>query len=127
VELRNDWERFEAAGLAIVAIGQGSAARSKEFRAQMELPFPLLADPRRLAFGAYGLLQMSVREEANLASLRNVVQATIRYGGAASTDQDMRQLGGVFVVGTDGIVRYIHRARRASDHPPHDALIAAIR
>lgn len=127
MELRDDWRRFEEAGLGIVAIGQGSAARSREFRARMALPFPLLADPRRLAFRAYGLWQMSLREEANMTSLARVVQATIKHGVAASSDQDMRQLGGAFVVGTDGIVRYAHRARRASDHPPHDALIAAIR
>lgn len=127
MELRNDLERFEAAGLQIVAIGQGSAARAKEFRAEMDLSFPLLADPRRVAYQAYGLLHMDIRREANLKSAINGARAIIKYGAAHSPDQDVRQLGGAFVVGTDGTILFAHRAQRASDNPAHEALLGALK
>ncbi len=126
MQLRNDWARFSAAQLGIVAIGQGSATRAKAFRAELELPFPLLADPRRAAYRAYGLTQMDWRREISLGALKRSVKATLTYGAARSPDQDMLQLGGVFVVGTDGIVRFAHRSVSTSDVPSHDALLATL-
>jgi peroxiredoxin len=128
VELRNDYARFQSAGLTIIAIGQGSVARTKAFREQLELPFPLLADPRRLAYTAYNLLNMDLRREAALGGIEGLtrgVKAAFTHGIAASPDQDMRQLGGVFVVGQDGLIRFAHRANFVSDHPTHDAILAA--
>jgi peroxiredoxin len=122
--LRNEYERFEVAGLQVVAIGPGSAARSKEFRAQLELPFPLLADPRRAAYKGYGLLQMDLRREASLQGLGRSLKATLQYGAARSTDQNMLQLGGVFVVGIDGMIRFAHRSIRVSDFPSPNKILA---
>jgi len=126
VQLRDDRERFAAAGLQIVAIGQGSAATTREFAARMELPFPLLADPRREAYRAYGLTSMQLRRELNPGSLMRGLQAVRRYGAAAAQDQDPRQLGGVFVIDTDGVIRYAFRQQRMSDVPPNDDLLRAI-
>jgi peroxiredoxin len=123
--LRNDWQRFSTAQIGIVAIGQGSVAKTKAFREQLALPFPLLADPRRLAYTAYDLLGMELRREASLGRLAHTVKAAVTYGAAISSDQDMRQLGGVFVVGTDGLIRFAHRSNRVDNVPRHDALLAA--
>ena len=127
MQLRDNWERFEQANLGVVAIGQGSAARSAEFQAALEVPFPLLADPRRTAYQAYGLANVSLLREARVSSLVQGLQAVRAHGVEASKDQDMRQLGGVFVVGTDGIVRYAHPQERMSDIPPNDVLLATVR
>lgn len=124
MELRNQWQQFKAANVAIVAVGQGSAARTKEFRAQLTLPFPMLADPRRSAYTAYQLLRTDLRREASLSRLKHTVQATIAHGAAISTDQDMRQLGGVFVVGTDGVICFAHRSLRVDDVPQPQRLLA---
>lgn len=126
MELRNDFERFNTADAQIVAIGQGSAARAKQFRAELELPFPILADPRRTAYRAYSLLSMDIRREASFTGLVRGVKAAAQYGMARSPDQDMLQLGGVFVIGTDGGLRFAHRAQRVSDNPPHEAILAAL-
>jgi hypothetical protein len=113
--------------VAIVAVGQGSVARTKAFRDQIEWPFPLLADPRRLAYQAYGLLKMDWRREASLERLAHTVKATLSHGAAISTDQDMRQLGGVFVVGLDGNIVFAHRSQRVDDVPRPEVLIATAR
>jgi peroxiredoxin len=123
-QLRREYKRFEAAGLGIVAVGMGTPPRTKDFRASMGLPFPLLGDPRRQSYQRYGLLRMDFREVSAGNALR-VARAIARYGGAASFDQDMAQLGGVFVVDTAGIVRYSHRAGQAHDNPAPDELLRA--
>ncbi len=125
MQLRTDWIQFEEANLGVVAIGLGSSKRSKEFRAELDVPFPLLADPRKLAYRAYGLTRINPLREVNLNSLRLGFEARRAYGGSLSTDQDMGQLGGVFVVGIDGIVRYAQPQQRMSDVPSNDDLIAA--
>lgn len=112
--------------LGIVAIGQGSAAKTKEFRAQLQLPFPMLADPRRAAYTAYSLLNMDLKRRASFAQLKHTVQATIAHGAAISRDQDMRQLGGVFVVGRDGVIRFAHRSVQVDDVPQPRQLIAVV-
>jgi peroxiredoxin len=126
VQLRNDWERFEAAGMRIAVIGQGSAARSREFAAQMELPFPLLADPRREAYTAYGLQSMNMLRELRPDTLVRSLQAGRQYGGGAPGDQDARQLGGALVIDTTGTIRYAFRQQRMSDMVSNDDLLAAV-
>lgn len=126
MQLRNEWQHFQAANLGIIAIGQGSAAKTKEFRAQLQLPFPMLADPRRAAYSAYSLLNMDLKRRASFTQLKHTVQAAVTYGGAISRDQDMRQLGGVFVIGTDGVIRFAHRSVQVDDVPQSQQLIAIV-
>lgn len=126
MQLRDDRARFAAAGLGIVAIGQGSAAKTKEFAWQLNMPFPLLADPRRVAYDAYGLGQINLRRELNLSGLGRRINAVVTYGARNTPDQDVRQLGGIFVVNRSGIIRYAHRQQRISDVPPNDALLAVV-
>lgn len=123
MQLRNEWQHFQAASLGIVAIGQGSAAKTKEFRAQLQLPFPMLADPRRLAYTAYSLLNIDLKRRS-LAQLKHTVQAAMVHGAAISRDQDMRQLGGVFVVDGDGVIRFAHRSLNVDDVPQPRQMIA---
>ncbi len=126
MQLRDDWERFQRVDLGVVAIGQASAARSKQFQQQLALQFPLLSDPRRVAYAAYGLTRIRVAHEASLTALGRGIRATIAHGVSRSPDQDMLQLGGVFVVGTDGIVRCARPQQRMSDMASVDELLAAI-
>ncbi len=127
MRLRDDWERFQQNDRGIVAIGQGTVARSKQLQQELELPFPLLADARRVAYTAYGLGRVSLTREVSLASARRGMQAILAHGVSRSTNQDMLQLGGVFVVDATGIVRYAQRQLRMSDLPSNDELLAAMR
>ena len=108
-------------------MGQGSVARTKAFRDQLNLPFPLLADPRRLTYQAYGLLKMNFRGEASLNRFKNTFKTALTHGMTFSRDQDMNQLGGVFLVGVDGRIAFAYRAEHMDDLPRHDALLAAAR
>lgn len=125
MQLREAYPRIVAAGVQLVAIGQGSAARTREFAAQVQLPFLLLADPRRAAYRAFGLDQLRFWRELRPGSLAHTLQAARRYGGGYEPEQDARQLGGAFVVERDGVIRFAFRQQRISDRPPLEALLAA--
>ena len=121
--MRDDYDYFEQAGLEVVAIGMGSPSRTREFRSSLMLPYSLLCDPRRVAYEAYGLIKMSLLREARPNSVVRLMDAVRRHGGAREPEQPMRQLGGVFVVDTTGIVRYAFRSHRASEHPDNEELL----
>lgn len=124
--MREHYDRFAAASAQVVAIGMGSAIRTAEFRRQMEIPYPLLSDPRRVAYKAYGLTQINPRREANLLSLARMARSLVRHGGAASSDQDMAQLGGVFIVDPGATIRYVFLPQRAHEFPAIDELLQVV-
>lgn len=104
----------------------GTPPRTKDFRASMRLPFPVLGDPRRQAYELYGLMRVDFRRrQSPVAGAARMTRALIRRGGAISFDQDMAQLGGVFIVDTAGIVRYSHRAGQTHDNPAPDDVLRA--
>jgi len=74
----------------------------------LELPFPLLLDPERTTYAAWGLGRTNLFE---------------RFLGFAP---DMFQLGGDFVVDARGIVRFAHRMRDNGDRAPVDRLLEAL-
>jgi alkyl hydroperoxide reductase subunit AhpC len=123
--MREHYGAFRAAGAQVVAIGMGSAARTAEFRERLAIPFPLLSDPRRDAYRAYGLGRLSVRREANLTSFVETARRAMRHGIAPSVD-DPIQLGGVFVVDRAGVIRYAFRPERAYETAPVDDLLRVV-
>ncbi len=114
---------FQTLGLGIVVIGLGSPARTKEFRQSIGVPFPILSDPRRESYRRYGLMRTDFRRELNPSTLTHGLHDTLRHGVKRSPDQDMLQLGGVFIVDMAGVIRYAHRARQWHDNPPVDDLL----
>ena len=94
-----------------------------------ELPFPVLIDPDRSAYRAYGLGRGSFARIWGWRAARRYVQILRAdgFGGLARPTEDTRQLGGDFVVGADGRLVYAFRGEGPDDRPSVDALVAAMR
>jgi peroxiredoxin len=126
--LRDDRERFEAAGANVVLIGLGSPDQAERFCVRWRLPFTCATSPDRSAHRAYGLRRGTTNQLVGpavwLPWLRN--QVTGKHQGRFGQG-DVAQLPGTFVVDTGGIVRYAHVGRRSSDNPPNDELLAALK
>ncbi len=107
----------------------GTPTRTRAFRQQMHLPFPLLSDPRRVSYRLYGLLRLDTTRNARPreAAKRTfwLTWRLLRRGGAISRDQSMAQLGGVFLVDTAGIVRYARLSHEMRDNPQPAELLRA--
>ena len=53
--IRDAWGDFERAGAIVLGVSPDGVASHQSFRADYELPFPLLADPDHTAAEAYGV------------------------------------------------------------------------
>jgi hypothetical protein len=93
------------------------------------LPFPVVADPTRQAYQAFGLERTSW--SAMLAA-----RSVLRYLGLIlrgwlprrpQEGEDVLQLGGDFVLDATGRVVYVHRSAEPTDRPPARELIDAVR
>jgi len=124
--LRREQPTLDAAGLRVVMIGLGTPEEAQAFRASLRLPFTILCDTEMRSYARYGLGRLTSSASANLSSVGALAKDIARYGGAWSRDQDMGQLGGVFVVDTTGHVRLAFRPRRAAERPQIADLVRAI-
>ncbi len=124
-QLRQDYDRIAAANLKLVVITPHPYAAVTAYQAEHNLTYPILSDNRRKGYRRYGLGRLSVLHEINpLTWLRNL--SSLRQQGIArSTDADMAQLGGVFVIDNGGTLRFVHIAHDAADNPPTNEIIEA--
>ena len=96
-----------------------------------EFPFPVLSDPDRATYRAYGLDRGSLTRVWGWRALRRYVEIFRSEGfGAVRALQrpaeDTRQLGGDFVIGPDGRLAYGFWGEGPHDRPSVDELVAAV-
>jgi peroxiredoxin len=115
------------AEVLLVAYDEQSLLQAKMLH-DLELPFPLLLDPKRTAYAAWGLGRTNLLGAMLSPSLNwryfRLLLAGERFLGMAP---DMFQLGGDFVVDAQGVVRFAHRMRNNGDRASVARLFEAIR
>ena len=129
MQLHRDRDKFDAAGAALVVVGQGTPRHAQHFREQFDLEgLEVLVDPDREAYKAVGakvgtvgqlLGPRPVIEGIKAAFTERMVQG-MTQGSAA-------QLGAVLVVAPDGDVTWAHIADDASDNPPNEDVVEAVK
>jgi peroxiredoxin len=133
--LRQEWSAYQDAGLRPVVIGQGEPERAAAYRSEQGLPCPVLCDPERDAYRAFGIGQWSVA--------RILYDAPARFWShpseAGAAFQDARRAAGrplvddpwraaaEFVVGTDGTVVLPYAYQYCEDFPDPRVLTTAAR
>lgn len=98
-----------------------------QFSRSEGLSYPILSDPGRRLYAAFGLRRKSV-----IRLLTPSIVATYLRGlGSGRWPRlprgDLGQLGGDFVLDAHGLVVFAHRGRDAADRPPIEAIVAAVR
>ena len=131
-ELKPASDRIAAAGATTVAVSQAEPERAAEVGARRGYDFPLLSDPERVAYGAFGLLDGSVEsifhDEAWSPGDHdgaNALAASRRGTERALVDHPW-QLPGEFVIAQGGTLVYVHRSQHCEDFPPTSVLLGAI-
>lgn len=127
-QLRRAHETFEAKDAHIVAVGQGTPSDRDAFvSSHGPYPFPILCDPTRDAYRAYGLARGSLY---NVAMHPNVIakaaEAYLAGERQGRTIGDGMQLAGTFVISSEGIVLFAHAGKQSSDFPSNESVLAAI-
>ena len=133
--LRTELADYRAGGGDVVIVGQGEPARAARYRARQGIDVPILSDPDRSVYQAYGLLQGSTAQilfDAPDPFLRcdfdaGMGLAASRHATDRALVDDPWQLPGEFVVGTDGVIAYAHRYGWCEDYPDPRVHLAVIR
>ena len=124
--LSRRYDDFRARGADVVAILPIDALNAGRFARSMRLPFTVLSDAPRRAFTAFGLYQMSIGDlaqpEVLLRTTRQFARGNIPLVNPFSSS--MTQLGGVFVVQTDGRVRFGQAATPVFTYPSIDTCLS---
>ena len=133
--LRTELPDYRAGGGDVVIVGQGEPARAARYRERQGIDVPILSDPDRSVYQAYGLLQGSTAQilfDAPDPFLRcdfdaGMGLAASRHATDRALVDDPWQLPGEFVVGTDGVIAYAHRYGWCEDYPDPRVHLAVIR
>src|SRR5262249_12409431 len=122
-----DQAKYRAARAQVVLVGLGEPTKAAAFRRDLDLPFTILCDPDKSIYRLYGLTRRMnlFREMTSPTDVAHYASDIARYGFAL-TEQDMFQLGGVFVIDRAGLLHYSFTAIRSADFPPTLTLLDAI-
>ena len=116
-ELAEHQHEFTENNLHLVVIGFGKPEALPSFRDVTGYRGTLLTDQSRQAFGGLGFGNSvgGLIGWRPVADALKALQAGFRPGRLQGSGL---QLGGALVIDTDGTILYLHREKKAGDHPP---------
>ena len=120
---------MDARGAVVLVISFDPARRVRGYCRRLRLPFRCLSDEQRVAYRAYDLGRASWLRTLTPRALAPYVKLFLRQGAGrpAFAGQDLRQMGGDFVVAPDGRLALAYASHDPADRPSVDQLLAAIR
>lgn len=121
-------DRFAARGCSVAAVCQAQPEHLAAFLSRRPWDVPVLSDPGRRAYRAFGLERTGwltfFRPEVLGGYLRGLLKG---YGlKKPVAGEDVRQLGGDFLLSRSGAVVYAFRSSDPTDRPTVAALLAAV-
>jgi hypothetical protein len=117
------------AGLRAAAITFAGPRLLAAFERELDLELPVLGDPRRALYAAFGFRRASVaRVWLDPRSVAHDLSLRVRGGPSRPRlpAQDTLQLGGDVVLDAAGRVRWIYASRGPEDRPSVEAMISAM-
>ncbi len=118
-------EAFQALNTDIVTISFGIEYWARMWLQETQSPYPFLVDPERNAYHAYGL-QSSVFRSWMPQNLWFYAKATLQGREKFGKRGDPHQLGGDFIVDSQGIVRLAHPSKEPTDRPSVEKLLQVL-
>lgn len=104
-----------------------SAASVDRFRKRHDIPWPLLRDPRRVAYRTFGMERDPLRALAAPRTGWYYVRQARRGRLPRMTVSDYAQLGGDVLLSPDGEVCWSHISREPADRAPVERIVRKTR
>ena len=120
-------QEFSGLGSEVVAITFVATERLRGYLESSRWPFRVLADPELTAYRAFGLERAAWSQLFRPRVIARYLQLMIRGRVPHIAREDVRQLGGDFVLDREGRVVYAFRSEDPADRPDVDTLIEAVR
>ena len=129
MQLHRDQDKFDAAGVRLAVVGQGTPRHAERFIEEYGLDgMTVLVDPDRKAYDAAGTKVATIDElfAPQVVAKGMKVAATQRLV-QGRTQGHAAQLGGVLVIAPGGDVTWSHLADDAGDNASNEEVLEAAR
>jgi AhpC/TSA antioxidant enzyme len=127
--VRGIYQQIRDLGGEVLVVSFSPPARVAAYLDQYPQPFPVVSDPSRAAYRAFALGRTGpasfFRPDILLRYLGLIVRGWLPRTG--DRGDDLLQLGGDFLLGADGRLRYAHPSRNSTDRPAPKTLLEALR
>jgi peroxiredoxin len=123
------YDEFRRLGAEVLVVAQARPEFLAMFLRDQPLPFPVVSDPDRASYRAFGLERISPLSMLRPGVILRLLRLLFRGWGIRKPvkGEDILQRGGDFVVDREGRLRYAYRSAQLTDRPSVDALLQAIR
>jgi len=125
--VRSRQQDLDAAQAALMVIAAEPLAALAKVAAEEKWTGPVLADPGRGVYLAYGLSRLPWYRVFTPKAALLYLGFMLRGRFPGKPGQDALQQGGDFVVDGQGILRFASATQRSHDRPPVDTLMARLR
>ena len=118
-QIRNAYTSIQSCGGAVVVISQHDPDLTARYVQTYHVPFTALADPTRHAYQAFGVIEGTYWETAGPHAVAHQIKLSLQGNvmGLPRSVSASRQLGGTFIVDTNGIIQFAHLARPIYHYP----------
>ncbi len=118
---------LEEAGAALLVVSAEPAARISPVARREGWTGPVLGDPDRIAYRAFGLGRLPWRRVITARTFRMYLGFFLRGRLPRRAGRDVMQQGGDFILDGEGIVRFAHAGQSSDDRPPVEDLLRCLR
>ena len=115
-------EEIERLNGRIVAVSFGTPYWANAWLEETQAPFPVWLDPEKKSYALYGLSR-SARGAWGVKNLWFYAQALARGQKLQGNRGETDQMGGNFIIDSQGIVRFAYPSQDPTDRPPISQLI----
>ena len=124
--MRQTKKEFDQKGARILLVGMGNREQAETFRKTFAPEFSIVSDSERRLYQAYELKRTGLFQLASPSLLVKGIKALGLGHGMGSPQGDVLQLPGVFIIDTEGRIRFSHHSRDPADHPNPEDLLSAL-
>ncbi len=126
-QLREHDKELGRLGAVVLGVSFEEPAVIARFAERESLPYPILSDPERRAYRAFGLERGGKAQVWSPNAVRTYARGLLRGRLPHLPRADITQLGGDFVLDSQGRVVYEYRSEESADRPAIDTLLDAVR
>ena len=133
--LQSELDQYRSLGANVTIVGQGEPEQAAEYGERYQVPVPILSDPHRSAYRAFGVLEglpSQIFFDASEELLRRDLSAGLEFASERKTIgrppvNSPWQLPAEFVIDASGVVRLAYRYQFCEDFPDHRVIAAAVK
>jgi len=126
MELAKEYHQFQLRNTRLYIIMDSSMKRVRSFAEKKKLPPMFIPDPNRKLYDLYDVKTGGWQAYLSMPTLSAAAKATMKGHFQGAMKGNMRQLPADFVIGTDGVFKFVHYGEHFADHTPVNSLLLAL-